>query len=323
MAKTDTSKPRCLIVEDDPKWLNALADLMKGMGCDVELASNAHGAIKILEDEKAWFDVLLLDWDLRSTAGTLFPSKVGGDVLDEMPREKRPHIKVVIVTGALDDPEFRNAVDQELNDLHEEIDGFQPFRKILKKRYARHLAMGLGPLRQHFEEIGLTKRSPATVVRSSRGGAKQPKPPFRMDNLSPRFLDKDNRSFMLPVKCHNVLRGLLMKMPAGGGNPAHNRGFLTDNEVCLLYREGPNDPLGAAEQFARALRRYLKDHHGLNLKNSLVKRVRGNGFAIGDDWDETRPIFNASEVSLVYTDSIEDVGAIKHRRPGAPKPSSE
>ena len=256
MAKTDTTKLRCLIVEDDPKWLNALACLMKEMDCDIELAANAYAAILILE--RMSFDILLLDWDLRATTGSLCPSKSGADVLDNMRKEDRARVKVVVVTGALDDPEFQSAVDKELNDIHEEIDGYQRFRKILKKRYVRYLASGLEPLRQQFEKIGLTRQSPAAMVRAPRGGMKQPKPPFRLDYLSPRFVDKDNKDFVLPVKCHNVLRGLLMTMPAGGGNPAHNRGFLTDNEVSQLYREKPSDPLGAADQFARALRKYLK-----------------------------------------------------------------
>lgn len=306
MAKEKISKLRCLIVDDDPKWLNALACLMKEMGCDVELASNAHAAILILE--KMSFDILLLDWDLRSTAGSLFPSKIGADVLDKMPKEDRARVKVVIVTGVLDDHEFQKAFNQELNDIHEEIDGYQPFRKILKKRFARHLASGLGPLRQHFEEIGLTKRVSGAAAKTAGVGKKQPKPPFRLDYLSPRFLDADNRSFMLPVKCHNVLRGLLMKISAGGGD-----GYLEDNAVGLLYREGPNDPPGSAAQFARALRKYLKQHYGWDERDSLIERQRGRGFGTGKHWDDTRPIFNASEVSIERSTSIEDAERKIHR----------
>lgn len=323
MAKTQIKKPTCLVVEDNPQWQSALADLMREMGCDVEMCSNAHQAIRVVEDPEVRFDILLLDWDLRSSAGTLFPSKIGADVLDALQREKRPHMKVVIVTGALDDPEFRSAVDQELNDIHEEIDGYQPFRKILKKRYIGELKSGLKSLREHFEEIGLIERSSAEPTGGHFEGKKLPKPPFRLDFMSPRFLDTESRTFPLPVKCHNVLRGLLMKMPGGGGNPAHSRGFLTDHEVSLLYRDGPDDPSAPADQFARALRKFMKLHYGWQRRDSLVKRVRGNGFAIGDDWHETRPIFNASEASLDRTVSIDDAERKMYRRPGSSKPYRE
>ena len=323
MTKNPTTKPKCLVVEDNYHWRSALAKLMLGMGCDVEMCENAHQAIRFVEDPEVRFDILLLDWDLRAAAGTLFPSKIGADVLDALPREKRPYLKVVIVTGALDDPEFQNNVDQDLNDIHEIIDGYQPFRKIRKKRYARELKSGLKSLRDHFEEIGLLERSSTESKGEFIKGKKKPEPPFRLDYISPRFLDAKSRTFALPVKCHNVLRALLMKRPSGGGNPAHSHGFLTDNEVSSFYKDKREDPPVSPYQFARALRKYMKDHYDWPQRDSLVKRHRNTGFAIGDDWHETRPLFDASEASLNRTVSIDDAERNMHRRPGAKKPSSE
>ena len=312
MKNSEAIKPKCLVVEDDPEWRDALKLLMEKMGCDVEIAINAHTAILLLKE--ITFDILLLDWDLKSTSGSLFDSKTGSDILDEISKEVRRNIRVVIVTGIFNDSEFLKEFEQDLNKLHEMLDFYQPFRKILKIDYLKSLNTGLQPLQTEFERIELTKNIIKTSI--------HPKPPFRLDNEYPQFYDKENKPFPLPKKCHNVLRAILLEARAIHNKP-YVRGFLSDHEVSILYRETENDAPGESSQFARALRKYMKKNYGWKKKNSLIKRSRNNGYAIGDDWNDKYPIFNVSEVSIDTKRKTEDAEMIIHRHSGAKKPISE
>lgn len=79
---------RLLIVDDESRFLNAIATRLRKRGFDVTTATNGHDAIAIARDEK--FDVALLDLKM--------PGMDGSELLRLLKQEHR-FLEAVILTG--------------------------------------------------------------------------------------------------------------------------------------------------------------------------------------------------------------------------------
>jgi DNA-binding NtrC family response regulator len=85
-----------LIIEDEPAIRNVLCVLLAGLGCEGDIAHNAHQALAMIE--KRSFDAVLLDLrcsempagEMASALTKLRPSLVG---------------KVLVITGEVSDPQ--------------------------------------------------------------------------------------------------------------------------------------------------------------------------------------------------------------------------
>lgn len=79
---------RLLIVDDESRFLDAIATRLRKRGFDVKTATNGHDAIELAREEK--FDVALLDLKM--------PGMDGSEVLRHLKEEHR-FLEAVILTG--------------------------------------------------------------------------------------------------------------------------------------------------------------------------------------------------------------------------------
>jgi len=79
---------KLLIVDDETRFLNAIAQRLSTRGCDVRTAENGEDAIRLARSEK--FDIALLD--LR------MPGMDGGEVLRVL-KEEHEFLEAIILTG--------------------------------------------------------------------------------------------------------------------------------------------------------------------------------------------------------------------------------
>jgi DNA-binding response OmpR family regulator len=95
------AKLKALIVEDDKKFMEKLAEFLKiGFDCDVVLKSSGADAISILEKEK--FQLLLLDLKMPGIDGFTVLShakKINSDII------------VVVLSGIVDPATTKRAED--------------------------------------------------------------------------------------------------------------------------------------------------------------------------------------------------------------------
>jgi len=125
-------------------------------------------------------------------------------------------------------------------------------------------------------------------------------PPVLIDKTSHRLIDSNGRSIPLNYSQHCVLIALFEKVGK------HTIGLLSDAFIARIILEtvgkGEGHDIanvkGISEQFARQLRRHLKDY-GIKDKDVIIKRVRNKGFLPGSAWDEKTPLIYGSEVPLV------------------------
>ncbi len=112
-----------LVVDDDPRFLEAAVDMTRGLGYSVVTAQSGGEAVELFRERAASFDAVLLD--------VLMPDLDGWEVLRHL-REDRPEVPVVLMSGFVPEPEHAR-VDRA------EADGFlqKPFlmedlRRVLR-----------------------------------------------------------------------------------------------------------------------------------------------------------------------------------------------
>ncbi len=98
-AKAGSERPRLLVLDDDPLWLETMEQILRA-DFDLTLTTSAKEAYKLAR--KTRFDLVILDM--------LLPGGTSGiDVLSEM-RRARPDLRAIILTGKPDpDAAFRSA----------------------------------------------------------------------------------------------------------------------------------------------------------------------------------------------------------------------
>jgi len=98
--------PRVLIVEDEPRLRDLLADVLPDMGYEPVPARTAEAAFKVLDDTP--IDIVMLDLNLPVMDGMSFLDKF---------REKHTDTPVVIMTGFGDLPSARRAIRHGVSDF--------------------------------------------------------------------------------------------------------------------------------------------------------------------------------------------------------------
>jgi CheY-like chemotaxis protein len=102
------ARPKALIVEDEAVTRTLLAQLLEGIGCDVDLAVDGEEALAQLTERD--YDVVVLD--------IVLPKMSGIDVMESLRRDKPNALGCIIVVTGLDIREIRTlfpAVHQTLS----------------------------------------------------------------------------------------------------------------------------------------------------------------------------------------------------------------
>lgn len=326
---------KALIVEDDDKWRNAMAIAMKRLGCEVRQVDDAQLAIEILMNDKN-SNVLILDWDLRLPA---LPTALGEDVLRAV-IQSRPDLTVVIVTGALRNPDYTDwrkelfgidPVDDAIR-----MANWQPFAIIPKTDLVfdedldSELKNGLPALTGRLKERGLLEE-----VRRRSGLSDSNIPQTQFEAVGPyqfhwstgRLVAANGAHLTLLPRFERIIREMFEKDPA---NRTGIKTELTYEEFALKYVEGwgierksqmnetklkakirgksaqitgaPNK----ATQFASEFRRFLK-RHGITDRDAIIKCDKGKKiYRLGESWNRKKPVLDRSEVSLTFQEQADD-----------------
>ena len=104
---------RVLLVDDDQVLAEALAQVLRGAGYQVQLAPDYRLALEVLESA-APLDLLVCD--------IVMPDRVNGLALGRMARLRRPELKIIYITGhdipGIEDealgPVLRKPIDNDL-----------------------------------------------------------------------------------------------------------------------------------------------------------------------------------------------------------------
>ncbi|MEA2338653.1 MAG: two-component system, cell cycle response regulator [Thermoanaerobaculia bacterium] len=102
------ARPKALIVEDEAVTRTLVAQLLEGIGCDVDLAVDGEEALAQLTERD--YDVVVLD--------IVLPKMSGIDVMESLRRDKPNALGCIIVVTGLDIREIRTlfpAVHQTLS----------------------------------------------------------------------------------------------------------------------------------------------------------------------------------------------------------------
>jgi DNA-binding NtrC family response regulator len=81
--------PVALIIEDEPFWSGVMARLLRQIGVDSQVASDAGRARELLRD--GFFDVVLID--------LVLPGQEGTDLINEIQRDRSLVNRCLIVTS--------------------------------------------------------------------------------------------------------------------------------------------------------------------------------------------------------------------------------
>lgn len=101
-AARKTATRRLLVVDDEPANRTSLARLLSFRGYEVLLAEDGMAAIRLVEDQGDRIDLVLLD--------LLMPEMNGKEVLTAL-RERRPNLKILLVTGYAEQALVQEALD--------------------------------------------------------------------------------------------------------------------------------------------------------------------------------------------------------------------
>ena len=137
------------------------------LSCEVRQVDDAQLAIELLLADKT-INVLILDWDLRGSSQAL-PTALGEDVLQNVIR-RRIDLTVVVVTGALHDPDYQNwrqSLGIPLDEDFFRITEWYPLDLISKRDLESELDVGLPSLTARLQGRGLVEE-----VRRKMGLAK-------------------------------------------------------------------------------------------------------------------------------------------------------
>lgn len=314
------TKAKALVVEDEESWRMSIAKELGALGFKVLRSEDAETALELLEKTPD-IQLLVLDWDLGGRVS--LPTACGEDVL-AYANGCGPRLKTIVVTGAIDRPDFIRSRNTSPDNELWLILRYRPLG-ILRKR---DLEGDLSALVHIIEEMGVLDSSPRAVCKAASMGLE---PPLRYHWPTGRLLGQNNTPLSLPPKFSHVLMAMLDRDPL---NPRKGsiRGELSYEEVAFRYVEGwgiqklrhpqgiefksiigerakqiEAEPRRISQQWARDFRRFLRQH-GLQAKNLVIRCDRVNEvYALGDGWDGENPVLDRSEVSIAA--SIEDLPA--------------
>ena len=92
---------KILVVEDEPGILEEIADFLRRRRYDVSTSPDLGGARRALADSSAWPDVVVTDVKL--------PDGDGLDLVREIVAGERPHPRLIVMTGHLDQDSAQDA----------------------------------------------------------------------------------------------------------------------------------------------------------------------------------------------------------------------
>jgi CheY-like chemotaxis protein len=85
---------KILVIDDEPGIRKVIDRLLKQFGYDTLLAASGADGLRLFDMHAPDIALVLLDWNLPGTSG-------GRQTLDELIR-KRPDLRVILVTGAIE-----------------------------------------------------------------------------------------------------------------------------------------------------------------------------------------------------------------------------
>lgn len=85
---------KILVIDDEPGIRKVIDRLLKQFGYDTLLAGTGQDGLRLFDMHAPDIALVLLDWNLPGTSG-------GRQTLDELIR-KRPDLRVILVTGAIE-----------------------------------------------------------------------------------------------------------------------------------------------------------------------------------------------------------------------------
>jgi CheY-like chemotaxis protein len=87
-----------VLVDDNDDICEVTSMLLSKLGYNVVVANTGAAAVKLLEEKGAEVDLLMVDFAMPEMSGLRLTAKA---------RSRRPDLKVLIVTGYADDPDFQ------------------------------------------------------------------------------------------------------------------------------------------------------------------------------------------------------------------------
>jgi len=351
------NKIKALVVEDNEKWRKAIVLAIKNLGCEVDKVEDADSANNYLylDREKKTVNILILDWDLRSgnvDSESGLSTALGADVLVEVSDGKRNDLTVVIITGALHDPDY---MDWRKKDGIKPVDDafkmaeWQPFLIIPKKKIESELEIGLPTLTNILKEKKLLENVYHKLGLSSddKPSPPQPEPTYRYywtdDGSADALVDRNGLKIVtLPPRLAFVIREILSKDPQIKGK--QNKLFITKlsyRKVAELYVEGwgieqkpkmdegklknkikekslqiDESPEKIAYQFRQDLYKLLKKK-GLKPKRIIKNDQKDSSYGLvrdGWDWGKGNPVLKSSEVGLIFLENIDEQPTYESKR---------
>src|SRR6266436_3730543 len=85
---SNNRKPRLLLIDDEPKWLELEGEILEKSGYDVTTATSGSDAQKLIDDQ--FFDLLILDQRMPGLSGSEFLGRI---------RQRYPDIGAIFLTG--------------------------------------------------------------------------------------------------------------------------------------------------------------------------------------------------------------------------------
>jgi DNA-binding NtrC family response regulator len=123
----NTSK--LLIIDDNKEILDALYDFLSKRKYDVVSASNGLEGLKLIENEKQRFDLVITD---------LIMPDISGVALISIIKKKYPATRVIAITGWGEHPEAL-ATEAEADYVLEKPFEFSELEKLIKKLFSTDL----------------------------------------------------------------------------------------------------------------------------------------------------------------------------------------
>lgn len=114
---------RLLIVDDNEDILSTFYEFFNSMGYEVKTAVDGFAALKILRDERLFFDCLITD---------LVMPNISGVGLIAIVKKEYPHLKIIAMTGYGDEPGVLASEAQADIVLFKPIDLFEIEKKVTR-----------------------------------------------------------------------------------------------------------------------------------------------------------------------------------------------
>jgi DNA-binding response OmpR family regulator len=113
---------RVLIIEDDPRVLDILAELVEGFGHDVVRATTGAAGLAVADRER--FDLIMLD--------LLLPDLHGESVLRRLAEAdgRRP---IIVLTGSIDPSFERRGLELGAFDIVRKPVGFEELKRLVDR----------------------------------------------------------------------------------------------------------------------------------------------------------------------------------------------